>query len=63
MTGLVAKIRTDQTVPVAFVRRFASDFLAGLAGPARDRTVLTTSVHANSSLRSMTFCLSACCRP
>jgi hypothetical protein len=48
VTGLVAKIRTDQTVPLALVRRFASDFLGGLGEPARDRIVLTTSVHGTS---------------
>ena len=42
-TGLVAKIRTDQTIPIALVRRFAEDFLSGQDTKAFDTTVFITS--------------------
>ena len=38
-TGLVAKIRTDQTLPVELVQRFADDFLAGVDETARNTVV------------------------
>ena len=44
-TGLVAKIRTDQTIPIPLVQQFASDFLAGLDEKARDTAVFITSAH------------------
>ena len=43
--GIVAKIRTDQTIPIPLVHRFASDFLAGLDESARNTVVFVTSVH------------------
>lgn len=49
VTGLVAKLRTDQTVPVPLVQRFVSDFFAGLDESVRDKTVFITGAH-NSAL-------------
>jgi len=47
-TGLVAKIRTDQTVPITLVHRFATDFLAGLDESARNTVVLISGAHSTS---------------
>ena len=47
-TGLVAKIRTDQTIPVALVHQFANDFLAGLNESARERVVFIPGAHWRS---------------
>jgi hypothetical protein len=48
VTGLVAKIRTDQTIPVALVQRFANDFLAGLDETARGNVVFIPGAHQRS---------------
>ncbi len=47
-TGLVVKVRTDQTVPLPLVHRFAEEFLSGCDGPARDTVVFILAAHASS---------------
>ncbi len=47
-TGLVAKIRSDQTIPVALVHRFASEFLCGLNESARNTVVFIAGAHSSS---------------
>ena len=48
VTGLVAKIRTDQTMPVALVQRFVNDFLSGLDESARNTVVFIPGAHLRS---------------
>jgi hypothetical protein len=48
VAGLVAKIRTDQTIPVGLVQRFANDFLAGRDASARDNVVFISGAHFRS---------------
>ncbi|HEY1784056.1 MAG TPA: hypothetical protein VGG30_00860 [Pirellulales bacterium] len=47
-TGLVAKIRTDQTIPVGPVHQFANEFLAGLDQSARGNVVFISGAHFRS---------------
>lgn len=48
VTGLVAKIRTDQTIPTGLAQRFASDFLSGLSEANRNTVVFIVGAHGRS---------------
>ncbi|HTU23971.1 MAG TPA: hypothetical protein VMF30_01150 [Pirellulales bacterium] len=47
VTGVVAKIRTDQTAPVELIDRFTSDYLAGASAEARERLVFIHGAHVD----------------
>jgi hypothetical protein len=46
--GLVAKVRTDQTIPTRLIRRFVGDFLATHDAERRDVTLFVCGAHASS---------------
>lgn len=48
VTGIVVKVRTDQTVPLPLIQRFISDFLQDKDEATRDTTVFITSAHFHS---------------